>query len=189
MERVGSYAAPQNLLRKSVDDLKALKELKLGIIYLGVETGDEEMLKRIDKGVTRSQMVEAGRKAKEAGITLSVTIVLGLAGHRVYLNIEVVGFDGAVENQTGRGDIIDPKTDAQKPFRLMIGADVVLFQTAGDRVQFDSREGSEAQQPATGIEKPDHVSRVEAAGLLVAVEQIVQAFFSESFSDPLWIED
>jgi radical SAM superfamily enzyme YgiQ (UPF0313 family) len=80
LERVGTYASPQNLLRKSVDDLKDLKELKLEIIYLGIETGDEEMLKRIEKGVTPGQMIEAGRKAKEASITLSVTIVLGLAG-------------------------------------------------------------------------------------------------------------
>jgi len=80
MERVGTYASPQNLLRKSVDDLMALKKLKLGIIYLGVETGDEELLRRVDKGVTRSQMIEAGRKAKAAGIPLSVTVLLGLAG-------------------------------------------------------------------------------------------------------------
>lgn len=80
MERVGTYANPQNLLRKSVDDLKALKELKLGIVYLGVETGDEKLLKGIEKGVTLSQMVEAGGKAKAAGITLSVTVILGLTG-------------------------------------------------------------------------------------------------------------
>jgi radical SAM superfamily enzyme YgiQ (UPF0313 family) len=80
MERVGTYASPQNLLSKSVDDLKTLKELKLGIVYLGVETGDKELLKRIEKGVTPSQMVEAGRRARAAGITLSVTIILGLAG-------------------------------------------------------------------------------------------------------------
>ncbi|MFC2058529.1 radical SAM protein [Chloroflexota bacterium] len=80
MERVGTYASPQDLLRKSLDDLKVLKELKLGIIYLGVETGDEELLKRIQKGVTSGQMVEAGRRAKAAGIDLSVTIILGLGG-------------------------------------------------------------------------------------------------------------
>ena len=80
MERVGTYAGPQNLLSKSIDDLKALKELKLEIIYLGVETGDEELLKSIQKGVTTSQMVEMGRKVKAAGITLSITIILGLAG-------------------------------------------------------------------------------------------------------------
>ena len=80
LERVGTYANPQNLLVKSVDDLRALRGLKLGMIYLGVETGDEELLRRIDKGVSRSQMVEAGRKAKAAGIPLSVTVLLGLAG-------------------------------------------------------------------------------------------------------------
>jgi len=80
MERVGTYASPQDLLRKSVDELRALKELKLGVIYLGVETGDEELLKRVQKGVTSSQMVEAGGRAKAAGIDLSVTIILGLGG-------------------------------------------------------------------------------------------------------------
>jgi radical SAM superfamily enzyme YgiQ (UPF0313 family) len=80
IERVGTYASPQNFLDKSVDDLRTLKELKLGIVYLGVETGDEELLKRIEKGVTPSQMVEAGNRAKAADITLSVTIILGLAG-------------------------------------------------------------------------------------------------------------
>ncbi len=80
LERVGSYATPQNLLRKNVAELKALKELKLNIIYMGVETGDEELLQEIQKGVTRAQLVEGGRKVKEAGITLSVTVILGLGG-------------------------------------------------------------------------------------------------------------
>ncbi len=84
MERVGSFATPQSLLRKSVDELKALKDLKLQIIYLGVESGDEEMLKRIEKGVTPARMVEAGKKVKAAGITLSVTIILGLGGTEGY---------------------------------------------------------------------------------------------------------
>ena len=80
MERVGSYATPQSLLRKTVPELKALKDLKLEIVYLGVETGDEELLSRIKKGVTPAQTVEAGKKAKKAGIALSVTIILGLTG-------------------------------------------------------------------------------------------------------------
>lgn len=80
IERVGSYATPQNLLRKSVAELKALRELKLNMVYMGVETGDEELLQEIQKGVTRAQVIEAGRKAKEAGLLLSVTIILGLGG-------------------------------------------------------------------------------------------------------------
>ena len=67
-------------LRKSVDELKKLKALGLKIIYLGVETGNVELLQEIHKGVTYEQMVEAGRRVKEAGITLSVTVLLGLGG-------------------------------------------------------------------------------------------------------------
>ena len=80
LERIGSYATPQAALIKSVDELKELHKLGLKIIYLGVETGDEELLKKINKGATYAQIVEAGRKIKQAGITLSVTVILGLGG-------------------------------------------------------------------------------------------------------------
>lgn len=80
LERVGTYASPQSVLRKHVDELKALNELGLKIAYLGVETGDEELLQKIKKGATYTQIVEAGRKLKQAGITTSVTVILGLAG-------------------------------------------------------------------------------------------------------------
>src|SRR4030043_517213 len=70
LRRVGIYGNAKSILRKSVEELKELKDRKLGIVYLGVETGDEELLKRIQKGATYQQMVEAGRRVKEAGITL-----------------------------------------------------------------------------------------------------------------------
>ncbi|PKN51946.1 MAG: radical SAM protein [Deltaproteobacteria bacterium HGW-Deltaproteobacteria-13] len=80
IERIGTYANAKSILRKSVDELKKLKALGLKIIYLGVETGNVELLKKINKGVTYEQMVEAARRVKEAGITLSVTVILGLGG-------------------------------------------------------------------------------------------------------------
>jgi len=80
LERIGSYATPQDILRRSVDELKRLKELKLSIFYTGIESGDDEVLLKIGKGVSSSQMIEAGKKAKEAGITLSLTVILGLGG-------------------------------------------------------------------------------------------------------------
>ena len=80
LERIGSYATPQDILRRSVDELKKLKELKLSIFYTGVESGDDEVLLRIGKGVNSRQLIEAGKKAKEAGITLSLTVILGLGG-------------------------------------------------------------------------------------------------------------
>lgn len=82
IERVSLYASPQNLLEKSTEELIELRKNKLQMIYLGVETGMEELLKETRKGVTREEMIIAGRKAIEAGIKLSVTIILGLAGKR-----------------------------------------------------------------------------------------------------------
>ncbi|MFA4915545.1 MAG: radical SAM protein [Syntrophales bacterium] len=80
LERIATYATPKDILRRSLDELKILKELKLGIVYMGVESGDDEILQHISKGANIDQMIEAGRKAKEAGITLSVTVILGLGG-------------------------------------------------------------------------------------------------------------
>jgi histone acetyltransferase (RNA polymerase elongator complex component) len=63
-----------------VEELKELRDRKLGIIYLGVETGDRALLEKVRKGATYEQMVEAGRRVKEAAISLSATVLLGLAG-------------------------------------------------------------------------------------------------------------
>lgn len=80
VERIGSYGNAKSILRKSVDELKELRELGLKIIYLGMETGNAELLKEIDKGATREQFAEAARRVKEAGIELSVTVILGIGG-------------------------------------------------------------------------------------------------------------
>ena len=80
IKRIGTYANTKSILRKSIDELKILRESGLKIIYLGVETGNAEVLKKIQKGVTYEQMVEASRKVKQAGISLSVTVILGVGG-------------------------------------------------------------------------------------------------------------
>ena len=80
VERIGTYATPQDILRRSVDDLVELRRLKLGILYTGLETGDDELLQRVGKGVSSQEVIEAGKKVKEAGIIFSVTIILGLGG-------------------------------------------------------------------------------------------------------------
>ena len=80
LRRVGIYGNAKSILRKSVEELRALKALKLGIVYLGVETGDQTLLEKIRKGASYEKMVEAGRRVREAGITLSATVLLGLGG-------------------------------------------------------------------------------------------------------------
>jgi len=80
LERIASYGTPQDLKRYNVAELQELKRLKLGIIYMGVESGDDDILEFIGKGVDSDYIVASGRKVKEAGITLSVTVILGLGG-------------------------------------------------------------------------------------------------------------
>ena len=78
--RVGVYANAKSLNMKTVDELKALRENGIGIAYMGLETGDDVTLKAINKGATAQQMIDMGKKARQAGIKLSITVLLGLAG-------------------------------------------------------------------------------------------------------------
>jgi len=78
--RVGLYANAKSLKRKTPDELKELKDHGLGIIYMGLETGDDVTLQKINKGATAGDMIQMGRKAREAGIRLSITVLLGIAG-------------------------------------------------------------------------------------------------------------
>lgn len=80
LERVGIYANAKDILRKGVDELKELKDLGVGIVYLGLESGNPEVLKRIKKNATIDQMVRAAQRVKESGIVLSVTVILGIGG-------------------------------------------------------------------------------------------------------------
>jgi len=80
VKRMGAYANAKSLRMKSLEELIVLREKGLGILYLGVETGDEETLKRIRKGTSAQNLIKVGRKVREAGIKLSVTVLLGIAG-------------------------------------------------------------------------------------------------------------
>ena len=80
LERVSAYATAQALLRKEVDQLRALRDRGLTLLFLGLESGDDATLASIHKGVTVAEQIEACRRAHKAGIGLSVTTILGLAG-------------------------------------------------------------------------------------------------------------
>lgn len=80
LTRVGSYASPASLAGKSADQLKALREQRLRILYFGLESGDDETLAAIDKGCDSGEMARLALMAREAGMKLSVTAILGLAG-------------------------------------------------------------------------------------------------------------
>lgn len=80
LERVASYAAPRDILRKTPEEMKALKEAGLTLLYYGMESGDTETLRDIRKGVTGPQSIEAGQKVIASGMQLSIMVILGIAG-------------------------------------------------------------------------------------------------------------
>jgi radical SAM superfamily enzyme YgiQ (UPF0313 family) len=80
VKRVGAYANAKSIKMKSLEELKQLRQNNLGILFYGVETGDDEIRNAVHKGSTAATCIELGRRVKEAGIQLSVTVLLGIGG-------------------------------------------------------------------------------------------------------------
>ena len=78
VKRVGAYANTKSISMKSLKDLIELRNLGLGILYLGVESGDDEVRKRVLKGSSARHCLEMGRRVKEAGIQLATLVLLGI---------------------------------------------------------------------------------------------------------------
>ncbi len=80
--RVGIYGNAKSLKMKTLDELKMLKSSGLGIIYMGLETGDDVTLEKIKKGAKVTDMINMGKKVKAAEIKLSITVILGIAAKK-----------------------------------------------------------------------------------------------------------
>jgi len=80
--RIGVYANTKSLNLKTPEELAELKAGGIGIAYMGLETGDDATLKKIKKGADASKMIAMGQKARAAGMKLSVTVLLGIAGKK-----------------------------------------------------------------------------------------------------------
>ena len=80
LARVSAYATPKNLNEKSIDELAALRGKKLTLVYMGIESGATSVLKRIKKGASQASHAKALARAREAGIKVSATVILGLGG-------------------------------------------------------------------------------------------------------------
>lgn len=89
-ERISMYGAPKDILGKTDEELKLLKDAGLDMIYMGIESGDDEVLKFVKKGATQAEIIEAGKKIKKAGMVISVTLISGLGGRR-YLKEHALG--------------------------------------------------------------------------------------------------
>lgn len=78
--RVGIYGSPKDVLRKTPEELEQLRDAGIGIIYIGAESGSDKVLKHVNKGATRAEIIEAVQKIEAAGIPASVTFINGLGG-------------------------------------------------------------------------------------------------------------
>ena len=141
VKRVGVYANTKGIKLKTDQELKELHDLGLGIAYMGLETGDDVTLKNIRKGATADTMIEMGRKIRAAGVKLSITVLLGIAGpERSQIHAEETGkvlsaidpeYVGALslmlipgtpmfdDHESGKFTLIEP-IDMLKEIRTMI---------------------------------------------------------------------
>lgn len=83
-ERVGIYGSAKDILRKTPQELKELVRAGITIVYIGAESGNDKVLEYVNKGVTRAQLIEAVRKAEDAGMAASVTFISGLGGRALW---------------------------------------------------------------------------------------------------------
>ena len=154
LERVGTYANALDILKKEPAELEELRSLGLGIIYLGVESGKPEVLRRIRKNATAEQMVRAGRRVKEAGILLSVTVLLGIGG--VELSLEHARDTGRILTE------MDPD---------FVGA-LSLMVVPGTPIEADLRSGR--------LVLPSPFGLIRELGMMVAHSDLTRCFFASN---------
>lgn len=82
LERISCYAMPKNLLQKSPDELALLNRKGLDMLYIGIETGNDILLKKITKGATSKSIIDACNRAKKSGFIISCMIILGIGGKK-----------------------------------------------------------------------------------------------------------
>ena len=80
VERISAYATAKNIMHKDISELTLLKSKRLTMIYMGLESGDENVLQMIHKGETAADIINSAQKVMAAGITLSMTVISGLGG-------------------------------------------------------------------------------------------------------------
>ncbi|MDQ4073968.1 MAG: radical SAM protein [Thermoproteota archaeon] len=95
LERVSCYSMPKNLIQKTDDELKSLRQAGLDMVYVGIESGSDIVLKKVTKGATSKMIIESCNKAKRNGFILSCMIILGLGG-KTYSNSHVMGTSNVI---------------------------------------------------------------------------------------------
>lgn len=151
VERISVYGAPKDILGKTPEELRQLKDAGLDMVYMGLESGDDDVLRETKKGVTSEEMIEAGQKVKAAGMILSMTLISGLGGKKRWrehalnsarvvsaIKPEYIGFltlmiepDTELYHQHNRGEftLLDPQEvlDETELFIRNVDAEGTMF--------------------------------------------------------------
>ena len=125
IERISCYAMPMNLLKKTPEDLQKLHDAGLNMLYLGIESGSDIVLRKVTKGATSKTIIKACNKAKNVGFKLSCMVILGLGGKKY-----------SKENAIETGKVIS----ASKPD--FVGA-LTLYLENGIKDEFITKWGGE----------------------------------------------
>jgi len=133
-QRVSLYGSPQDVIRKTLEDLKLLREAGLEMIYIGAESGNPEVLNRICKGATREEIILAVQKIEEAGIMASVTFISGIGGQELWQKHAIDTGTMISEMQPSYVGLLTLMTEPQAPlftdiregrFQLLSGEEVL----------------------------------------------------------------
>ncbi len=157
VNRISLYANAKSIMLKSDQELQELKQLGLDRVYMGVESGSDRILREIRKGADSARMITAGKRIKDAGLFLSVTVLLGIGG-RVYSHEHAVA-TGRVVSAMGANQIaaltlmILPNTSLyrdeksniftiQSKNEMLVELRTMVEHISSPRVQFQSNHAS-----------------------------------------------
>lgn len=161
LERISCYAMPMNILKKTPDELKRMRDAGLNMLYLGIESGSDVILKKVTKGATGKTIVKAVNKAKEAGYIMSCMVILGLGGNKYskehirgtaqvinqctpnYVGALTLYLENGIKDEflTKFGEKFNPVTDDEALDEL---ADLISQIDVKDQIIFRANHGSNA---------------------------------------------
>jgi coproporphyrinogen III oxidase-like Fe-S oxidoreductase len=138
LTRISCYATPANLLRKSPEELQSLKQHRLNLLYFGIESGSDLILKKITKGASSRGIAEAMHKAHDAGIKVSATVILGLGGQSHWqqhidgtvalLNSAPVNYLSTLQLYLDESSVVEFHSKFGVPFNFQDDAAILLEQ-------------------------------------------------------------
>ncbi len=184
VKRISSYGGARFLKGKSLQALRRLAEAGLDTIYFGLETGDDQILNKVNKGVTSAEMVKAALKVKEAGITLSVYILLGLGGEQYWIQ--------HAENTAMALNLMQPNYIRPRTLYLLPGTPLheerergEFVEASGETIMRELRLMLEMLEVEEAYFLSDHVSNyIPVYGILPRDREKMLEMIDQALSDP-----